>query len=294
MDFACILPVKNEEGTIGNVIKDLSSKFSHDDNVNFIIVSDSTDKTDEIVKNMNEPNIHLLSGDNFGLGYSVLKGTKFALKFSPEYLFTIDTDGQVDLSEIILFIGEAKKDKLTDIFLSSRFLKKDLIDYNYPLVNKFGTIILRNIINFFTNFKVTDSHGGIRLFKNKVAEKLILLGDYTYVQEFLIDASYNSFKLKEIPSKWLKRQYGKSKVVGSIIRYIFNVSPILFVRLNLHKKIFYSLGIVFFFTFLFKIQEDLSLIYFLTSIILFISGFILEAFKNIIIHSKINQFKNKN
>lgn len=294
MDFACILPVKNEEGTIGNVIKDLSSKFSHDDNVNFIIVSDSTDKTDEIVKNMNEPNIHLLSGDNFGLGYSVLKGTKFALKFSPEYLFTIDTDGQVDLSEVILFIGEAKKDKLTDIFLSSRFLTKDLIDYNYPLVNKFGTIILRNIINFFTNFKVTDSHGGIRLFKNKVAEKLILLGDYTYVQEFLIDASYNSFKLKEIPSKWLKRQYGKSKVVGSIIRYIFNVSPILFVRLNLHKKIFYSLGIVFFFTFLFKIQEDLSLIYFLTSIILFISGFILEAFKNIIIHSKINQFKNKN
>ena len=293
MEFACILPVKNEEGTIENVINDLSSKFSSNDNVNFIIVSDSTDKTDEIIKSLNKPNIHLLNGDNFGLGYSVLKGTKYALKFAPEYLFTIDTDGQVDLNEINLFMDEAKKDKSIDIFLSSRFLKKGLIDYNYPLINKFGTIILRNIINFFTNFKVTDSHGGIRFFKNKVAEKLILLGDYTYVQEFLIDASYNGFTAKEIPSKWLKRQHGKSKVVGSIIRYIFNVSPILFVRLNLHKKIFYSLGIVFFFTFLFKIQEDLSIVYFLTSIILFISGFILEAFKNIIIHSKINQFKNK-
>ena len=28
MEFACILPVKNEEGTIENVINDLSSKFS--------------------------------------------------------------------------------------------------------------------------------------------------------------------------------------------------------------------------------------------------------------------------
>ena len=291
MNYACILPVKNEENTIEKVINELSSKFSQDDNINFIIVSDSTDRTDEIIKNMNKPNISLLDGNNFGLGFSVLKGIKYALKFDPKYLFTIDTDGQVDLNEITLFLNESKKDETIDIFLSSRFLEKNLIDYKYPLINKFGTVILRNIINLFTNFKVTDSHGGIRLFKKKVAEKLNLLGDHTYVQEFLFDASENNFSLKELPSKWLKRNHGKSKVVGSIARYILSVGPILFVRLNLHKKIFYSLGVIFFFIFLFKIQKDFSTIYLLISMTSFISGFILESFKNIIILLKSIQLK---
>ena len=110
MKYACILPVKNEENTIEKVINELSSKFSQNDNINLIIVSDSTDRTDEIIKNMNKPNISLLDGDNFGLGFSVLKGIKYALKFDPKYLFTIDTDGQVDLNEITLFLNESKKD----------------------------------------------------------------------------------------------------------------------------------------------------------------------------------------
>ena len=93
---------------------------------------------------------------------------------------------------------------------------------------------------------MTDSYGGIRLFKNKVAKKLRLICDHTYVQEFLIDASQNNFKAKELSSVWLVRKHGKSKVVRSIMTYILNVAPVLFVRLNLHKKIFYGLGFIFF------------------------------------------------
>ena len=37
-------------------------------------------------------------------------------------------------------------------------------------------------------------------FKSVVGERLKLIGDHTYVQEFLIDAYQNNFKIKEIPS----------------------------------------------------------------------------------------------
>ena len=76
-----------------------------------------------------------------------------------------------------------------------------------------------------------------------------------------------------------------------MVRHWIFLSPILFVRLNLHKKIFYSLGVIFFFIFLFKIQKDFSTIYLLISMTSFISGFILESFKNIIILLKSIQLK---
>ena len=41
-------------------------------NINFIyIISDSSDKTDDIVSKLE--NVKLYSGQNFGLGYSILK-----------------------------------------------------------------------------------------------------------------------------------------------------------------------------------------------------------------------------
>lgn len=286
MHYIFVLPVKNEENSIAEVINSIKLKFNFNDKLSFIVVSDSSDQTDEIVSKLE--NVKLIQGLNFGLGYSVYKGIKEAVKLKPDYIFTVDTDGQVDLNEITIFVEESKTDKKTDILLSSRFLQKNLIEYDYPAINKFGTIILKGIINLFTNIKVTDSHGGIRMFKNKVGEKLKILGDHTYVQEFLIDASQNNFIAREIPSKWLKRKHGKSKVVGSILKYIVNVGPVLFVRLNFHKKIFYGLG------FLMLLYTFYSLIYYQEkfllnlsfSILLFICGYILEVFKSLIFYIK--------
>ncbi len=284
MYFIFVLPAKNEESSIKNVIESISSKVGDEHKISFIVVSDSSDKTDDIVSNLE--NVKLYSGQNFGLGYSVFKGVKLASKENPDYIFIIDSDGQVDLEEIKIFISECISNKEIDIFLSSRFQNKGSIKYKYPLINRFGTIILKNIINFFTNIKVTDSHGGIRLFKNKVAKKLRLICDHTYVQEFLIDASQNNFKAKELSSVWLVRKHGKSKVVRSIMTYILNVAPVLFVRLNLHKKLFYGLGFIFLSLAIYSAFKvtGLFISYSVISLLLFICGYILEIFKNLILY----------
>ena len=292
MHYAFVLPVKNEENTIKEIIEKIILKLKSNNKLSFLVVSDSSDNTDEIVSKIE--NVKVLNGSNIGLGFSILLGIKEAVKLSPDYIFTIDTDGQVDLDEIDVFIKESSENKNIDIFLSSRFLGKNLIKYNYPKINRLGTIILKNIINLFTNFKVTDSHGGIRLFKRIVGERLKLIGDHTYVQEFLIDAYQNNFKIKEIPSKWLKREYGKSKVVSSIFKYVFNVAPILFVRANLHKKLFYTLGFLGLFYFIYSLffENDNSLIIFNTSILLLVSGYLLEVAKNIVFYIKRNKNQN--
>ena len=290
MKFSFIIPVKNEEETILDILKTIPTFLNSDDKCSFFVMSDSTDNTDIIASS--EKNTKVIDCQNLGLGYSVFKGIKEAAKDNPDYLFIIDGDGQTDLSDISKFLSFSKKYTNIDIFISSRFKAKNLIQYNYPLINLLGTKILRTIINLSTNYKVTDSHGGIRLFKNKVAKKLLLIGDHTYVQEFLIDSKEKNFTVMELASKWHKRKHGKSKVVGSIIKYIFNVAPILFVRLNLHKKIFYSLGLFLFLSLLIS-SKFLNLVEFISITILtflmFLIGYVLESIKNLIIYLKIKK-----
>lgn len=245
MKICFVLPAKNEEFTIENVIEEINNISIRLFNIksDIVIVSDSTDKTNEKVEKIE--NVKLIISNNSGLGRAMYVGLKYASKLGSDYICSIDSDGQVDLNEIKLFY-ETIHNSEYDIIIGSRFLKNELIKYNYKISNRFGTILLKSIINLLTNYKVTDSHGGIRIMRKKVAQNLKLLGNHTYVQETLIDAYENNFNLLEIPSKWLVRNHGVSKVVRSKINYILNVFPVLFCRSNLHKKIFYPISIILF------------------------------------------------
>ena len=80
----------------------------------------------------------------------------------------------------------------------------------------------------------------------------------------------------------------------SIFKYVFNVAPILFVRANLHKKLFYTLGFLGLFYFIYSLffENDNSLIIFNTSILLLVSGYLLEVAKNIVFYIKRNKNQN--
>ena len=285
-----VLPAKNEESTIEKVLDQINQISIKIDNKlpNIIVASDSSDKTDQICKKYE--NVLVINCKNIGLGYAMYLGLKKAAALNTKYICSIDSDGQVDLKEIELFYNEILKNE-NHLILGSRFLKKDLIKYDYKLLNNIGIKILKFMINYKTKLKITDSHGGIRIMKSEVAQKLKIIGDHTYVQESIIDAVENGFKVKEIESKWLKREHGNSKVVRSKLKYIFNVFPVLFIRCNLHKIIFYTLGFISLLmsiiTLLVGYSEPFYLLPFLFlifSFILIFFGYNLDQYKNIIIN----------
>lgn len=263
-----VIPAKNEEKTIKEVIKkinEISNKLFNK-NPNIIVVSDSVDKTDEICQEFK--NCILIESNNRGLGYAMYLGLKKASKTNCDYICSIDSDGQVDLNEIELFYKKIVGSNL-DLVTGSRFLENELINYKYKNSNKIGTVILKSIINLITKYKVTDSHGGIRIMKKKVASKLKMIGDYTYVQETLIDASENNFNHLEIPSKWNLRKHGESKVVRNKLKYAFNVGPVLFCRGNLHKILLYPISLfIMILTTIFLIFKSINFNTFLLSQIL--------------------------
>ncbi|MBC6415350.1 MAG: glycosyltransferase family 2 protein [Bdellovibrionales bacterium] len=228
---AIIFLTKNEENTIGGLIDELKSILKSLPKVRakIFICDDSKDKTRNIAK---QKGVEIIKGkDSLALSYyfalySLSKSNEF------ENIITIDGDGQTDLSEFSFFYEALYQGY--DLIVGSRFLQKNLISYNYLMMNFIGVKILSFVITFCTFQKFTDSHGGLRGMKNSVAKNIKFLGTHSYVQESIITAKEKGFKIKELPTKWRKREFGESRVLSSKWIYIKKMSGVLLLRMRVH------------------------------------------------------------
>jgi hypothetical protein len=121
-------------------------------------------------------------------------------------------------------------------------LKEGLIGYRYPLINRFGTIVLASIMRGITGLPLTDSHGGLRAMRAEVVAEFEIMGTHTYVQETIIDARQKGYRIVETPSAWRKRERGTSRVVRSIPKYIMYTLPVLLIRSGTHVRWLYRIS----------------------------------------------------
>ena len=239
-----VIPTRNEENTIRSVIAEVREAFAglpYD--VEILITDDSTDATRALAR---ECGAHVVNGGGDGLGTAMYRGLKEALYLDPAVIVSIDGDGQTDAkAEIPLFVQPILENR-ADLVLGSRFARAGLVGYRYRSVNMMGTRILTWILRRMTGLPLTDSHGGIRAMVPDVARELQIIGSHTYVQETIIDAHEKGFRIVELPSVWRKRNFGKSRVVGSIPRYIAYTLPVLLLRSGQHIRALYALGSLLF------------------------------------------------
>lgn len=238
-----VIPTRNEERSIQDVMAEVRAGLQGTayDHVEILITDDSIDSTRELAR---EAGARVVIGGGEGLGVAMFRGLKEALKFRPDVIVSVDGDGQSDAkAEIPRFVeviwrGEA------DLVLGSRFRGENLIQYKYRLINRLGTRVLTRMLNYATGLRLTDSHGGIRAMRAAVVEDLQMIGTHTYVQETIIDAYEKGYRIIELPSVWRVRQHGKSRVVGSIVKYIFYTLPVILLRSGHHVRSLYSAGLV--------------------------------------------------
>ncbi len=237
-----VLPTRNEEKTIGVLIDDIRScllRLGHSIEA-IIVVDDSNDRTRSISR---QHGAEVINGGGKGLGLAMYKGLKHAVhSHKSDIILAMDADGQNDTAEIEKFLQPILNEE-ADLVLGSRFLSKDLVKYNYRFKNRMGIHILVAILRSLTGQPLTDSHGGLRAMIPEVAQELEMLGTHTYVQETIIDAAEKGFRIRELPSVWLQRQAGTSRVVSNIPVYVFYTLPILILRTKGHIKWLYSAGI---------------------------------------------------
>jgi glycosyltransferase involved in cell wall biosynthesis len=238
-----VIPTKDEETTIEKIIIGLrlESKKNNLEILSIIVADDSVDSTRSIAKSLGAD---IIDGGGRGLGEAMYRGLKSACELDTDYIVSVDADGQTEITELGNLVHPLQNNT-ADMILTSRRIQKDLIKYKYPLINRFGVIVLVWLLRRGTGLEITDSHGGLRAMRKEVAKKLHMIGIHTYVQETILDAHQNNFKIIEIPGEW-KERAGESRVLASIPKYIILTLPVILLKMKVHLYVFIPLFVTIF------------------------------------------------
>ncbi|MCS7124308.1 MAG: glycosyltransferase family 2 protein [Candidatus Bathyarchaeota archaeon] len=205
--ISIVIPVFNEEPTVGNVIEGVKAAVEKMCLPYEILVIDdcSTDNSLEISKSK-KVEVYRLKR-HMGKGYALRLGFK---KAKGEIIVTLDSDGSHKPEELPKVLEPVLKNEV-DLVVGSRFLCKENVFSNR--LNKIGVQLFNFLIRVLTGKATTDSQSGYRAFKSAILRKMRLKSNgYEIESEMLVKALKIGLKSKEVSIRFEQRTYGKSKL----------------------------------------------------------------------------------
>ncbi len=198
-----IIPTKNEEGSIGAVIREFDEAFngiSHE----IIVVDESVDNTPKEAVRAGAKLIGQV-GDG-GVGDALVQGFYWA---RGDFVVFVDGDSTYnpqDIHKIIepLIAGRA------DVVSGNRFA--DMAPGAMPIVNKIGNRILTMILNILFHTKMKDSQSGFKGLRRDVLQRLPLFEKgFSIISEMMAEAAKMDCRIAEVSISYRQR-VGKTKL----------------------------------------------------------------------------------
>ncbi|MCG9128238.1 glycosyltransferase family 2 protein [Candidatus Poribacteria bacterium] len=204
MNVSVIIPVLNEEESIGKVIHDIPKNL-----VQEIIVVDNgcTDNTVEIAQNHGAK---VISEPRKGYGSACLAGV--AAVQNADIVVFIDGDYSDDPTQLPLLIQPIQENRADFVIGTRKPLEKGALLPQAQFGNKLATILIRT----FYGVKYTDL-GPFRAIRQSQLTALDMQDrTYGWTVEMQVKAAKMGMRVQEIPVSYRKR-IGKSKISGTLI-----------------------------------------------------------------------------
>ncbi len=206
--LSVLVPCFNEEKTIAQVL----SRVLLQECVREIIVIDdgSTDGSNKIVREFNDPKIVLLCNpSNLGKGSSVQRGIKEA---SSQFLVIQDADLEYSPEEYSKLL-KPLIDGHADAVYGSRFLSSEsrrALYFWHSMGNKFLTFFS----NMFSNLFLTDMETGHKMMATSYAKNLNLQESrFGLEPEITAKLAKMSARIYEVPISYYGRTYDEGKKI---------------------------------------------------------------------------------
>ena len=218
-----IIPAYNEERNISWVLKKIPNLTDY--LVETLVINDgSKDNTAFLAEKYGA--IVINNKKHIGLGQTIKKGLREALKRGADIVIHLDADGQYNPEEIKRLIKPFEKvdRERIDLVLGTRLHN---IEFNFGPMKIFGNKIISYLISLFVSRKsiISDTQTGFRAISKELTEILVkkLKGKYTYTQEMIIHTKLNNYKIIEVPIHFFQRKSGKSRLIRNPFIYLFKI-----------------------------------------------------------------------
>lgn len=183
--YVCVIPVFNPGSVVARVISQVKN------NVDLVIVVDDGSDADNkryLTECSLMENVHLITlPHNKGKGYALIAGLREAIAHEPDYIFTIDSDGQHDPKEIPRFKQFiAASPQSYDLVIGTREIAEET-----PLRSKIGNVFTATLFNALFERTIADTQSGFRVLSANFARDVVsemLPGRYETEMRMLIYA----------------------------------------------------------------------------------------------------------
>lgn len=186
-------------------------------NLHILVVDDnSPDGTGEVVKEFCslDESVHLLAREKkSGLGNAYKDGFRWALSNGAEIIIEMDADFSHDPFDIPRLIAEINQG--FDLVIGSRLVGDGGVvgwGAKRTFMSRSAMILSRILLGL----KTKDVTAGFRAFRREVFSSvdlsLFLSTGYSFQEEMVFWCEKKHLKIKEIPVKFVDRQFGQSKL----------------------------------------------------------------------------------
>ncbi len=223
--ISIIIPCKNEEGNIRNIIKEnFKNKLSF--NYEVIFVDDkSSDGTllimQEEKKNNLDIKIKIIKGEGKGKSRAVDVGVKNSIG---DYCMILDADITVRVEDLDLFYNAIKNNN-ADLINGSRMIYK-VEKKSMRTLNFFGNIFFSILVSYISEKYVSDVLCGTKCFKRKSWTKYEEFRDKFEINDIWGDfniifaSSFIGEKIIDLPVRYYERVQGESKMGKRFLNFL--------------------------------------------------------------------------
>ncbi len=212
MKLSVVIPAYNEEKRISETLYSINTylnKQDYDYEI-IVVVNGSTDRTYDIVKELESGNISKATAINLkqgGKGNAVKRG--ILDKADGDVIMFMDADNATPISEIEKLLPFLKDGY--DVAIGSRYLNPETVKVRQPLYRVILSRGANLLIQVLAVPGIKDTQLGFKAFNKKAAKEifpLVTISRWGFDMEVLTIALKRGFKIKEVALSWTEHGGG--------------------------------------------------------------------------------------
>jgi glycosyltransferase involved in cell wall biosynthesis len=178
------IPCLNEEATLPQTIADLPRSVPGIDEVELLVVDDgSTDRTVEVAREHGVQHIVRLT-NNKGLAAGFQAGLDACLKLGADVVVNTDADNQYRGADVAKLVAPIVAGEADMVVGDRRVSDIDHFSAGKKRLQRLGSWVVRRV----SGTRITDATSGFRAYNREAALQLLVVDDFTYTLESLVQA----------------------------------------------------------------------------------------------------------
>jgi len=226
------IPCYNEAQILPSTLLELPESVEGFDQVAVLVIDDgSTDDTAKVARENGAHHIVRLSR-HLGLAKAYTHGLDACVRLGADVIVNTDADNQYQANDIVKLVKPILEGQ-SEMVIGDRGVRT--IDHFEPhkrLLQRIGS----KVVSATAGFEIPDATSGFRAVTRKVALETIVLSNYSYTLETLIQAGSNKTRVSFVPIETNPPER-PSRLFRSIRNYLLNSSVTIMRAFTMYRSL---------------------------------------------------------